>query len=265
MWSMLHTVFATYNGTTYSLTDFVNALSPSNPHYIAALAVAGLTFAIGFIEYIYSFLLVNREKKSPYNVLMHTFYFAIDSMGIFVFALASHATGGFWVFTAASIAEVVWTLFEIYNLVLCIYVERVDIWGSAVTVAQAWWKVLGWLLVMIPTVNLFRVFMNDPAMLKWYIFTNILMGIMPGLYWEKRGTRLGASWGLAIVICVGTINSFLLTNMWATISSYFSIQNNPWFYVVGVVAIFFSIRAFWVLHKLPAKPKTMPNGKKTIW
>lgn len=265
MWSMLQSIFSTYNGTSYSLKDFVWALSPSNPNYSVALAIAGLTFAIGFIEYIYSFILVNREKKSPYNVLMHTFYFAIDSMGIFVFALASHATHGFWVFTAASVAEVIWTFFEIYNLVLCIYVERDDIWGSSVTSSQAWWKIIGWILVMIPMVNLFRVFMNDTAMLKWYIFTNILMGIMPGLYWEKRKTQIGASWGLAIVICIGTINSFLLTNMWATISSYFSIQNNPWFYVMGIVAIFFSFRTFWVLKKLPKKPRIMTNGKKSIW
>jgi hypothetical protein len=107
--------------------------------------------------------------------------------------------------------------------------------------------------------------MNDPAMFKWYIFTNVLMGIMPGLYWEKRGTQLGASWGLAIVILIGTINSFLPTNMWAAASPYFSIQNNPWFYVVGIVAIFFAFRNLWVLKKLPAKPKTLPNGKKSIW
>ncbi|WP_461215360.1 hypothetical protein [Lacticaseibacillus sp. GG6-2] len=261
---MIQGLFGTFNGVTYSAHDFVTALSPSSPHYLQALVVAGLTFAIGFIEYIYSFALVRREGKSPYNILMHSFYFAIDSMGIFVFALASHQNGGFWVFTAASIAEVVWTLFEVYNLVMAVYVERDDVWGPGVSTGSAWLRVLGWLLVMIVVVNLFRVFMNDPVMLKWYIFTNILMGIMPGLYWEKRGTRLGASWGLAIVITIGTINSFTSINMWTSISSYFSFQNNPWFYVVGLVAICFSLRAFVVLARLPKKPKRL-NGKKTIW
>ncbi|KRM09336.1 hypothetical protein ABTQ33_10165 [Paucilactobacillus suebicus] len=265
MWSFLHGLFSTYNGTTYSLQDFVHAFSFSNPHFASVAFVAGLTFAIGFIEYIYSFLLVNHEYSSPYNVMMHTYYFAIDSMGIFVFALASHAVGGFWIFTGASIAEVIWTLFEVYNIIKCVYVEREEIWGKGVTVASAWWRMLGWIVVMVGTVNLFRVFMNDPAMFKWYIFTNILMGIMPGLYWEKRGTRVGASWGLAIVICIGTINSFLPTNMWASVSSYFSVTNNPWFYVIGVISIFFSIRTFWVLGKLPNKPKILQNGKKSIW
>lgn len=265
MWQFLDSLFATYHGTTYQLQDFVTAFSTTNPHFWSTLCVAGLTFAIGFIEYIYSFRLVNREGKSPYNLLMHSYYFAIDSMGIFVFATASHAVGGFWIFQFAAVAEVVWTLFEVYNLVKCVYVERAEIWGKDVTVRDAWWRVVGWLVVMIPTVNLFRIFMNDPAMFKWYIFTNILMGIMPGLYWEKRGTQLGASKGLAIVIMIGTINSFLPTNMWAAVSSYFSVQNNPWFYVVGVVAIAFSIRSLLVLHRLPDKPKVLPNGKKSIW
>ncbi len=264
MWSFLNSLFATYQGISYSLNDFVTAFSTTNPNFAKVLIVAGLTFAIGFIEYIYSFMLINREGKSPYNLLMHSYYFAIDSMGIIVFATASHALGGFWVFTFASIAEVVWTLFEVYNLIKCVYVEREDIWGD-ITIKDAWWRVIGWIVVMVVIVNLFRVFMNDPAMFKWYIFTNVLMGIMPGLYWEKRGTQLGASWGLAIVILIGTINSFLPTNMWAAASPYFSIQNNPWFYVVGIVAIFFAFRNLWVLKKLPAKPKTLPNGKKSIW
>ncbi|WP_125709624.1 hypothetical protein [Lacticaseibacillus porcinae] len=264
MWSLLHSLFGTFNGTTYQVNDFVTALTPGAEHFTRTLVVAGLTFAIGFIEYIYSFFLVRREAKSPYNLLMHSFYFAIDSMGIFVFALAAHATHGFWVFGFASAAEVVWTLFEVYNLVKCVYVEREDVWGANVTTGSAWLRVCGWVLVMVVTVNLFRVFMNDPAMLKWYIFTNILMGIMPGLYWEKRGTRLGASFGLAIVILVGTINSFTPINMWSSISPYFSMQNNPWFYVVGIVAIGFAIRALVVLHRLPQKPAQL-NSKKTIW
>lgn len=264
MWNFVNGIFATYHGTGYSLQDFVTAFDPANPNFIKVLLVAGLTFAIGFIEYIYSFILINREGSSPYNIMMHSYYFAIDSMGIFVFATASHAVGGLWVFTFASLAEVVWTLFEVYNLIKCVYVERQEIWGD-ITTKDAWQRVFGWVVVTIGTVNLFRIFMNDPAMFKWYIFTNILMGIMPGLYWEKRGTRIGASWGLAIVILIGTVNSFLPTNMWASVSPYFTFANNPWFYVIGIISIFFACRAFWVLKKLPPKPKTLSNGKKTIW
>lgn len=264
MWHFIDQIFATYHGTGYSLNDFVTASSPDNSKFWLIVSIAGLTFAIGFIEYIYSFLLIKQEGKSPYNLLMHAYYFAIDSMGIFVFATASHAVGGFWVFSFAAVAEIAWSLFEVYNLVMCIYVERTDIWGD-ISTSDAWLRVIGWVVVMVVVVNLFRVFMNDPAMFKWYIFTNILMAIVPGLYWKKRGTRIGASWGLAIVILIGTINSFLPTNMWALTSPYFSMTNNPWFYCAGIVAIFFACRAFFVLKKLPAKPKMLPTGKKPIW
>ncbi len=264
MLDFLQSIFATYSSTNYSLDDFLFAFSPENPKFIFTCIVAAATFLIGFVEYIYSFLLVRRENSAPYTIQMHTFYFAIDSMGIFVFALASYQVGGFWLFTAAAIAEVVWTLFEVYNLYKCIYVERKEIWGD-ITVSQAWWKVIGQVIVMVGVVNLFRVFMNDPVMFKWYIFTNILMGIVPGLYWEKRGTRIGASWGLAIVICIGTINSFVPWNMWVLTSPYFSFQNCPWFYAIGAVSIFFSIRALWVMKNLPAKPKILPSGKKSVW
>ncbi|WP_195201088.1 hypothetical protein [Faecalispora jeddahensis] len=264
MLDLLQKIFATYNGTTYSLNDFLYSFSPENPQFVLTTAIAGLTFLIGFLEYIYSFILVRREGSAPYAVWMHTYYFAIDSMGIFVFALASIQVGGFWLFTAASIAEVVWTLFEVYNIYKSIYLERQAIWGD-ITVGQAWWKVIGQIVVFISVVNLFRVFMNDPAMFKWYIFTNILMGIMTGLFWEKRGTRIGTSYQLAIIICIGTINSFLPSNMWALASPYFTVANCPWFYVTGVIAVFFSIRTFWVLKKLPEKPKVLPNGKKSVW
>lgn len=263
MWHFLNAIFATYPGSGYSLHDFTYAFSPANPHFALTLGVAGVTFLVGFIEYIYSFLLLRAEGSSPFNVLMHAYYFAIDSMGIFVFATASHAVGGFWMFTAASCAEVVWTLFEIYNLVMCVYVERQQIWGD-ITTRDAWWRIIGWIAVMVPTVNLFRVFLHDPAMFKWYIFTNVLMAIMPGLYWEKRGTRVGASWGLAIVILFGTVNSFWPSNMWALVSPYFSIGRNPWFYVLGLVAIFFAVRNLVVLKRLPEKPAPAA-GKHNIW
>lgn len=265
MWSILDSIFANYHGTGYTLAQFVYAFSTRNPRFVLTLSIAGLTFLIGFIEYIYSFLLFKREGSSPFNILMHSYYFAIDSMGIFVFATAAHATNGFWLFTAASIAEVVWTLFEIYSLVKCVTAERQAIWGTATTASQAAWKVLGWVVVMVTCVNLFRVFLNDPAMFKWYIFTNVLMAIMPGLYWEKRGTRIGASWGLSIVILIGTVNSFLPNNMWSLASPYFSMANNPWFYVVGIVAIFFACRNLWVMKHLPPKPKVLANGKHSIW
>ncbi|WP_236354986.1 hypothetical protein [Konateibacter massiliensis] len=265
---MLEKLFHFYPGN-YTLEDFTYAFSPDNPQFILILIIAGLTFFFGYMEYIYSFQLVRREKSAPYPVWMHTFYFAHDSMGAIVFALAAKATGGFWFFTLASVALVIWNLFEIYNLYKSIYIERQEIWGhlhdGPVTVKEAWFRVVGQIVVFIGVVNLFRVFMNDPYMFKWFIFTNILIAIVPGLYWEKRKTQIGASYKLAIVILLGTINSFLPHNMWALASDYFSFSNNPWFYCIGIVSIGYAIRNIVVLRRMPQKPKKLENGMKTVW
>lgn len=107
--------------------------------------------------------------------------------------------------------------------------------------------------------------MDDPYMFKWFIFTNILIAIVPGLYWEKRKTQIGASYKLAIVILIGTINSFLPWNMWALTSSYFSVSNNPWFYILGIIATGFAIRNILVLRRMKKKPKRLSNGTKTVF
>ncbi|MDS0528453.1 hypothetical protein NNC19_22445 [Clostridium sp. SHJSY1] len=265
---MLEKLFSIYPGN-YTLQDFTYAFSQQNPQFALILIIASLTFFIGYMEYVYSFKLVRREKSAPYPVWMHTFYFAHDSMGAVVFAMAAKATGGFWFFTVSSIALIIWNLFEIYNLYKCIFVERQEIWGAlhtdSITVKEAFLRILGQIIIFVGVVNLFRVFMNDPYMFKWFIFTNVLIAIVPGLYWEKRKTRIGSSYKLAIVILVGTINSFLPINMWSLTSDYFSFSNNPWFYVLGIVSIGFAIRNIVVLKRLPKKPNQLSNGIETVW
>lgn len=265
---MIEKLFSFYP-QNYKLEDFTYAFSQDNPQFILLIVIATFTFFIGYMEYVYSFKLVRKEKSAPYPIWMHTFYFAHDSMGAIVFAMAAKATGGFWFFTVASVALVIWNLFEVFNLYKAIFVERQDIWGhlheEEVTVKEALTRVIGQIVVFIGVVNLFRVFMNDPYMFKWFIFTNILIAIVPGLYWEKRKTQIGASYQLAIVILIGTVNSFLPSNMWAMASDYFSISNNPWFYLIGIVSIGYSIRNLVVLKRLPKKAKFMNDGKKTVW
>lgn len=265
---MLEKLFSSYP-TSYSLDDFLYAFSNANPNFELLIIIAAITFFFGYMEYIYSFMLIRREKSAPYPVWMHTFYFAHDSMGAIVFAIASKSVGGFWFFTVASIALIIWNLFEVYNLYKCIYVERQEIWGhlheGPVTIREAWLRIIGQIVIFIGVVNLFRVFMYDPYMFKWFIFTNVLIAIVPGLYWEKRKTQIGTSYKLAIVILLGTINSFIPCNMWALASDYFSFSSNPWFYILGVISIGFSIRNILVLNIMDKKSKHLEDGTKTVW
>lgn len=255
--------------TDYTAQQFMHTFSFNNSQIGFNLLIAGLTFLFGYLEYMYSFALIIKERSAPFPIWMHTFYFAHDSMGALVFALAAIKYNNFWLFWGAAGALMVWNLFEIFNLYKAIYVERDDIWGALYHNGQtplhsAWWRVITQICLMIGIVNLFRVFMHDPLMFKWFIFTNVLMAVGPGLYWERRQTRVGASRGLAIVILLGTVNSFMPNNMWALATPYFSWHQNPWFYILGVIVILFAAYGLYVYNCLPAKPKRL--GKhRSVW
>jgi len=241
--------------------DLMTAYSPSNPFFIRLIIVSILTFGMGYIEYIYSFRLVIKEKSAPYPIWMHTFYFAHDFSGAIVFLTLAKKTG-FWFFWVAGIALIIWNFFEVYNIYKAVTVEREDIWGKDSTVKQAMKEVIFQIAIMFCVVNLFRVFMNDEVMFKWFAFTNILIAVAPGYYWQSRKTRKGASLGLSITIMIGTFLTFLPPGfgMWTTASPYF---DQPWFYITGLVTMLFAIRNYFILKAFPEKEKI--EGQKTIW
>lgn len=230
------------------------------------LWISAIAFAIGYLEYIYSFRLVIRERSAPYPIWMHTFYYAHDLTGAIVFYNLAQHYHFFWFFSAASIALLIWNLFELFNLYMAVKVERQEIWGrfygAPVTVGQAVCRILGQIALMLVVVNLFRVFMDDVVMFKWFAFTNILIAVAPGFLWNERRSRRGASVGLAIVILIGTINTFLPPGygMWTTALSYF---DQPWFYLTGVVVSAFALRNLVMLLRFPSKPRV--EGRPAIW
>ncbi|MDT4849711.1 hypothetical protein FQZ97_838380 [compost metagenome] len=230
------------------------------------LWISAFAFSIGYLEYIYSFRLVLRERCAPYPVWMHTFYFAHDLTAAIVFFNLARQHDYFWFFTGASIGMVIWNCFEIFNLYMAIKVERQEIWGkfydTPVSVGQALGRVVGQIALMLVVVNLFRVFMDDVVMFKWFAFTNILIAVAPGYLWSERRSRRGASVGLALVILVGTVNTFLPPGygMWTTALAYF---NQPWFYLTGVVVSAFALRNLVMLWRFPEKPAE--GGRPAIW
>lgn len=232
----------------------------------ALLHISALAFLIGYLEYIYSFRLVLREKMAPFPIYMHTFYLAHDFTGAVVFGKLALEYEFFWFFSAASIALLIWNFFEMFNLYMAVKVERQEIWGdwhkNPVTKKQAIYHIIVQVALMFVVVNLFRVFMDDQVMFKWFAFTNILMAVAPGYLWRKRKSRDGASIGLAIVILIGTINTFLPPGygMWTTASTFF---DQPWFYITGVVVSAIAASNLIVLLKYP--PKKSIDGKKVIW
>jgi len=231
------------------------------------LILAAIPFAGGYGFYIYSFLLTIREKKSPFPFWMHVFYLAHDLTGAVVFGLAALEHHGFWFFTGTSIALLVWNCCEIFNIVMGIKHERQDIWGkyyaSPVTVRQAVEQTAWMIALMFSVVNIFRVFMGDEVMFKWFALTNAIMAVFPGFLWNERRSRAGSSVGLAILIVFISVNTFLPPGfgMFTTASPFF---DQPWFYIAGVVCTAFSIKHLVMLLRYPPK-EAIPGQKKPIW
>lgn len=230
------------------------------------LVISGIAFLIGYIEYIYSFRLVIRERSAPYPIWMHTFYFAHDFTGAVVFFRLAQQYDGFWFFAGAAIALLIWNCFEIFNIYMAVQVERQEIWGAyydaPVTARQALLRVIGQILLMFAIVNALRIMMNDEVMFKLFLLTNVLMAFGPGYLWNQRRSRRGSSVGLSLVIFIGTVNTFLPPGwgMWTTALSYF---DQPWFYAVGVTVSAFALRNVVLLLRYP--PKVATDGRRPIW
>jgi hypothetical protein len=234
--------------------DIANQLieAYSNPNNNLLLPISIITFIIGYIEYIYSFVLVRKHNIAPFPIYMHTLYLAHDSTASVVFFLLAMKHNWFWLFSSASIALSIWTFFEVYNLYKAVTVERQEIWGKAdnkaVTKEYAIKNIIMQLILMYVIVNYLRIFMNDVVMFKWFALTNIIMAVCPGFLWIQKSSKKGTSIGLAIVIVIGTINTFIPSGMWIqALPEYF---NLPWFYIIGFISTIFSLYNLMTVIKL---------------
>lgn len=242
-------------------------MSAYKDHTLRMLILSAISFAGGYGLYIYSFLLTIREKKAPFPFWMHAFYLAHDVTGAVVFARAASQNQWFWFFSGTAIALLIWNCFEIFNIVMGIKYERQEIWGryypAPVTTGQAIGRTAWLLALMIVAVNIFRVFMQDEVMFKWFALTNAIMAVFPGFLWNERQSRAGSSVGLAILIVLVSANTFLPPGlgMFTTASPFF---DQPWFYLTGVVCTAFSLKHLIMLLAYP--PKTAAAGAKPpIW
>ncbi len=266
MMKMLKTLFGSYPSHNVVLDNFIQALTPGNPGFAITLLTVIITFILGFLVYIYSFVLVNREGHGPYPLWMHTFYLAADFMGIWVFLNAYLNYQHFWFFMLASIGELVWVGMEVYCLYKAVTVEKNELFGPTASLNDALRLIIFEVIIFFTSLNLLRVELGDVSMFKFWIFTQVIICTVPGLYLEQRQSRLGACWQLNIVLVLVAIMSFNPWNMWSLIApQFFSMANNPWYYVVGLVTLFFAIRGCFQYQKQAPKPTRLANGKRPIF
>ncbi|MCD8316613.1 MAG: ABC transporter permease [Eggerthellaceae bacterium] len=245
--------------------NFIEHLTPGTSDFVFTLVAVALAVVFGLLVYIFPIILTETEHIQPYPVWLHCFYFAADFMGIYVFLSAFLANDYFYMFGLLTVGEAIWVIMEIYCLQRALTYEKTINWNPDWSFRKCLTNVILMIIVFFVAVNLLRVELHDPTMWKFWIFTQVLITVVPGLTLEIRGYRLGNCRILNIVfICVAIVSFNPWCNMWMAIApDFFSIDVNPWFYITGIVCFAMAIRGLVLYEKLPPKPAIIPaTGKK---
>lgn len=231
--------------------DFINHLTIGADGWIESWSAIALAVIFGLLVYIIPIYLTERDKVGPYPLWLHTFYLAADFMGIWVFLDAWMKYNHFLLFILLSIGEAVWVLMEIFCLQRACTYEK-DINFKPGTSTKGMLKELAIEIVCFYVgLNFLRFELHDETMWKFWIFTQVLITIIPGLLLERRGWNKGNNiWLHIVLICVAVVSFNPWCNMWLCIApQYFSIEENPWYYIMGAICLFFSIRGLLIFRK----------------
>jgi len=235
--------------------DFIDHLSIGADGWLSAWVAVGMAVIFGVLVYIIPIYLTEKEKMGPYPLWMHTFYCAADFMGIWVFLVAWLKYDHFPIFLLLSIGEAIWVVMEIYCLQrACTYEKDIN-FKPGTPMKQMLRDIAIQLVCFFVGLNLLRIELHDSTMWKFWIFTQVLITIVPGLVLEKRGYRKGNNlWLHIVLISVALISFNPWCNMWMCIApDYFSLNANPWYYIMGIVCLYFAIRGLFVYRQLPEK------------
>ena len=232
--------------------DFIYHLSSESENYKQACLIISITVIFGLLVYIIPIYLTEKDHIGPYPLWLHNFYCAADFMGIWVF-LEAYKKHHFFFFAILSLGEATWVLMELFCLQRSIKYESDLYWKKGTSLGKKVLDILIQIIIFYSGLNLLRFELNDTVMWKFWIFTQVFITIVPGLELEKRGYRNGNNIYLHIVLIFVAIFSFNpWCNMWKEISpQYFSLEANPWYYIIGFVSFMMSLRGLFIYLKLP--------------
>jgi len=250
--SIYESLLLKYPIVQVSPEDFINHLSPDSPNFNSAWLSIALTVFFGLLVYIIPIYLTERDHIGPYPLWLHNFYCAADFMGIWVF-LEAYKKYNYFLFALLSIGETIWVLMEIFCIQRSIKYESKLYWDKNTSLKKKLNDILIQIICFFVGLNLLRFELNDLVMWKFWIFTQVLITIIPGLELEKRGYRKGNNLLLHLTfICVAIVSFNPWCNMWKEISpEFFSLEYNPWYYIMGVVCCFMSVRGTIIYLRLP--------------
>ena len=235
--------------------DFIDHLTVGADGWVGAWIAIGLAVIFGLLVYIIPIILTEKDKVGPYPLWLHTFYFAADFMGIWVFLDAWLKYDHFLLFLLLAIGEAIWVGMETYSLQRAVTYEKDINFKPGTPMKKMLRDIVIQVICFYVGLNFLRFELHDSTMWKFWIFTQVLITIVPGLVMEKRDTRKGYNlWLHIVLICVALVSFNPWCNMWVCIApDFFSLQENPWYYIMGVICLYFAVRGLVLYTKLPEK------------
>lgn len=252
---MIQQLISGYPSGDVSPQDFIDHLSIGADGWVGAWVAVALAVIFGMLVYIIPIILTEKDRVGPYPLWLHTFYCAADFMGIWVFLDAWLKFDHFPLFLLLSIGEAIWVCMEIFCLQRALTYEAEINWKPGTPFNARLKDVIIQIICFYVSLNLLRFELHDSTMWKFWIFTQVLITVVPGIVLEKRGYREGNSKLLHIVfICVALVSFNPWCNMWLAIApDFFSLAENPWYYITGLVCLIMAIRGLIIYNKLPEK------------
>lgn len=221
-------------------------------HNIPLILSCFITFPIGILQYVYSFKLVLRDRRSPFPVSMNTLNFAVDStwtVRCFISALCNER---YWFLIGLSAFSALWTLASAALLYMAITIEGEDNWAQTKTTTRK--KVSGVVLEIIAflgIVNVLVTFMGEECLLQQWYLAAAVMTWGPSKLGETRRSREGCSIIFALLNVLQNIMLVLPTGIFVLIMP--EVFNTAWFYLAGAALTCVSIGNLVVVLELPMK------------
>lgn len=248
----------------YTIDQIMHTVETDPTGLVTAMFIV---FGSAFGIYFYSLWLQFREKKAPFYVWQHAFYFAHDVNFVFLFDTMFNQTG-FWIFKLMWAGCVAFIFIEILSLYLAVKNERQEVWGKyvhdgKVTEKQAWQMGIFLYIAILAIVTCIRIGTGDVMCFFLMMLTNAITAIMPSFLVQERNSREGHSIILSFFIMINVSLTFAPQGigMWATLAPVF---REPWFFALGAISLLFAIRYLVVQLRLPKKG-LLPNGQKAIF
>lgn len=221
-------------------------------HELAIIVMAFTTYAFGFAQYISSMVMQIRDKECPFYFWQHAWYFGHDLTFSLLFRQWFNEVH-FWLFNVLWFGCILFVMIEMVSIFYSVKYERQTIRGKYLhrEVSETdgcrygiTTYIVGFVLFM-----LIRVAIGDPMCLILMMSTNATLALVTSFKLQETNHRQKGTIALAWFIVLGTIFTFMPKGI-GFFATAIPALDAPWFAVLGVICVLYSIRYLWISMRL---------------